>query len=116
LPFGKKPITTRWVYKVLNDSSGKPSKFKARLMARGCEQKEGLYFQETFALVIKWITILFMIALVAHYGWKISQMDMKTVFLNGDFHDKVCMMQPKGFTQPGKKHLVCKLNKALYGL
>jgi len=57
-----------------------------------------------------------MIALATHYGWKMSQMDMKTVFLNSDLHDKVCMMQPKGFTQPKKEHLVCKLNKALYGL
>jgi hypothetical protein len=53
LPPEKKPTTTRWFYKILNGSSGKPSKFKARLMARGCEQKEGLDFQETFTVVIK---------------------------------------------------------------
>jgi hypothetical protein len=113
LPLGKKPTTTRWFYKILNGSSGKPFKFKARLMARGCEQKEGLDFQETFALVIKWITIIFMRAFVAHYGWKISQMDMKIVFLNGDLHDEVYMMQLKDFTQPRKEHLVCKFNEAL---
>ncbi len=61
-------------------------------MARGCEQKEGLYFQKTFAPVIKWITIRSTIALAAHYGWKISQMDMKIVFLNGDLHDEVYMI------------------------
>jgi hypothetical protein len=85
-------------------------------MARGCEQKEGLYFQKTFAPVIKWITIRSTIALATHYGWKISQMDMKIVFLNGDLHDEVYMIQLKGFTQLGKEHLVCKLNKVLYGL
>jgi hypothetical protein len=92
LPPGKKPTTTRWFYKILNGSSGKPSKFKARLMAKGCEQKEGLDFQETFTLIIKWITIRSMIALVAHYGRKFSQMDMKIVFLNGDLHDEEYMM------------------------
>jgi len=57
LPPTKKLITARWVYKVLNDSSGKPFKFKARLLTKGCEQREGLNFQKTFAPIIKWSII-----------------------------------------------------------
>ncbi len=53
LPLGKKPITIRWVYKVKNDSMGRPSKYKVRLIARGNKEKEGLHFQKTFAHVIK---------------------------------------------------------------
>jgi hypothetical protein len=80
LPPRKKLITARWAYKVLNDSSGKPFKFKARLVTRGCGQRKGLDFQETFAPIIKWSTIIFVIALVIHCGWKISQLRMKTTF------------------------------------
>jgi hypothetical protein len=57
LPLRKIPITTKWVYKVKNDSTSKPSKCKASLMAKRFQKKEGLYFQKTFALIIKWNTI-----------------------------------------------------------
>ncbi len=113
---GKRPITIRWVYKVKNDSMGRPSKYKARLIARGNEKKESLHFQETFALVIKWSTIRIMIALVTHYSWKMSQMDVKITFLNNDFKEEVYVKQPKGFEKSNNENLVCKLNKTLYGL
>jgi hypothetical protein len=89
LPPRKKLITIRWVYKVLNDSSVKPFKFKARLVTRGCEQREGLYFQETFAPIIKWSTIGYVITLAAHCGWKISHMYVKVAFLNDDIQEEV---------------------------
>jgi hypothetical protein len=89
LPPRKKLITTKWVYKVLSDSSGKPFKFKARLVTRGCEQKEGLNFQKTFAPIIKRSTIKYVIALVAHCGWKISSMHVKIAFLNDDLQEEV---------------------------
>jgi hypothetical protein len=49
-------------------------------MARGFEQKEGLNFQETFAPIIKWSTILYVVVLIAHFRWRISQMDVKITF------------------------------------
>jgi hypothetical protein len=101
---------------VKNDSTSKPSNYKARLVVRGFEQKEGLDFQETFILVIKWSTIRNVIALVVHFGWKISQMDVKTTFLNFDLKEEVYMRQLQGFVKFGSKHLVCKLNKVFYGL
>jgi len=115
LPFGKKPIITKWIYKVKNDSNGKPSKYKARLMAKGFEEREGLDFQKTFALIIKWSTIIFVVVFTTHFGWRISQMDVKTMFLNGDLKKKVYLMQPEGFVQTRKEHLVSKLNKTFYG-
>jgi hypothetical protein len=114
LPIGKRPKITKWIFKVKNDSIGKPSKYKARLVARGFEQKEGLNFQETFIPIIKWSTIRSVIALVAHFGWKISQMDVKTTFLNYDLKEEVYMKQLEGFIKFGSNHLVCKLNKAFY--
>jgi hypothetical protein len=84
LPVGKRPITTKWIFEVKNDSTDKPLKYKVRLVARGFELKEGLDFQEKIVLVIKWSTIRSVIAFVAHFGWKISHMDVKTMFLNSD--------------------------------
>lgn len=57
-------------------------------MTRGCEQKEGLDFQETFAPIIKWSTIRYVITLVAHCGWKISHMYVIVAFLNDDVQEE----------------------------
>ncbi len=116
LAFGKKPIIVKWIYKVKNDYSGTPSKYKARLMAKGFEQKEGLDFQKTFVSIIEWNTIIFVVALTAHFRWRISQMDVKIMFLNHDLKKEVYLMQLEGFIQTRKEHLVSKLNKTLYGL
>ncbi|GJZ47098.1 putative zinc finger, CCHC-type containing protein [Tanacetum coccineum] len=55
-------------------------------------------------------------ALVAHFDLELHQMDVKTAFLNGDLHEDVYMAQPQGFKSKGQEHLVCKLNKFIYGL
>ncbi len=91
LPPRKRPITTRWVYKVKNDPMGTPSKYNVRLVAKVNEQKEGLNFQESFAPMIKWNTIKTMIALAIHCGQKMSQMDIEIAFLDGDFKEEVYM-------------------------
>ncbi len=74
-----------------NDSTNKPLKYNVRLVARRFELKEGLDFQETFVLVIKWSKIRSVIACVVHFGWKISHMDFKVMFLNGDVKEEVYM-------------------------
>ena len=57
-----------------------------------------------------------MFALASIYDLFVHQMDVKTVFLNGDLDEKVYMEQPESFVLPGNKHKVCKLTKLLYGL
>jgi hypothetical protein len=57
-----------------------------------------------------------LIALVAHEGWEVHHMDVKSVFLNGDLQEEVYVEQPAGFIIAGKEHKVLKLKKALYGL
>jgi hypothetical protein len=54
--------------------------------------------------------------MVAQNGWKIHQMDVNTVFLNGDLKENVFMSQLEGFVVKGQEHNVCKLIKSLYGL
>ena len=65
LPQGVRPITCRWVYRTKPGAGTSPDTRKARLVARGFEQKQGLDYQETFALVIKWVTIRSVVAVAA---------------------------------------------------
>ena len=116
LPPGRTPITTKWVYKVKRDHAGNIAKLKARLVARGFQQKEGEDFEETFAPVVKWNTLRTLVALAAHRGWKIFHLDAVTAFLNGDIIQDLYIEQPEGYVVPGKEEFVCKLLKALYGL
>ena len=116
LPVGKKAITSKWVYKVKPGLNGAADRFKARLVARGFEQQYGVDFEETFAPVVKWSTIRALTARAAYLGHQIHHLDVKTAFLYGKITDELSMVQPPGFQIPGKAHLVCKMNKALYGL
>ena len=89
---------------------------KARFVARGFTQKEGIDYDETFAPDARYTTIKTIISLAAVFGWKLHQMDVKTTFLNGKIEEEVYIEQPEGFVTHGKKTHVCKLKKALYGL
>ncbi|KAL3700258.1 hypothetical protein R1sor_018280 [Riccia sorocarpa] len=116
LPAGHKAITAKWIYKVKNaGEAGKPV-YKARLVARGFQQTEGLDYLETFAPVVRWDTIRIVIALAASRQWALYHLDVKTAFLNGELEQPVYMQQPDGYIVKGKEHLVCKLQRALYGL
>jgi hypothetical protein len=85
-------------------------------VARGYEQQHGINFQETFAPIVRWKSIRLIIAFAAHFSWPIHHMDVVTAFLNGYIQEDIFMQQPPGCVLPGSEHLVCKLNRALYGL
>jgi hypothetical protein len=116
LPAGKRALTTRWIYKIKPGLPGHPPQYKARLVARGYEQRHGMDFWETFAPMVKWETIRLVVAIAAHRRWKIRHLDVQTAFLNSILRDKVYIQQPQGFEQPGAAHLVCRLKQAFYGL
>jgi hypothetical protein len=107
------PITCKWVFKVKTKSDGSIERYKARLMARGFQQTQGLDYDETFAPVAHMTTIRTLIAVAASSSWTISQMDVKNAFLNGDLHE-VYMHPPLGVDTPSGH--VCRLRRALYGL
>ena len=85
-------------------------------MAKGYAQEKGIDFEETFAPTCHMTTIHSICALAAYNGWNVHQLDIKTTFLNGDLHEEVYVMQPRGFVQNGEENKVCRLHKALYGL
>jgi hypothetical protein len=115
LPKGRKPISCKWVFKIKHGVDGEVERYKAKLVVRGFTQTFGVDYKETFASVVKFMSIHCILALAAIENMEIYQMDVKTAFLNGNLEEEIYMEQPKGFTQEGE-HLVCKLHKSLYEL
>ncbi|GJV78115.1 retrovirus-related pol polyprotein from transposon TNT 1-94 [Tanacetum coccineum] len=109
-------ISLKWIYKVKLDELGGILKNKARLVARGYRQEEGIDFEESFAPVARLEAIRIFLAFAAHMNMVIYQMDVKTAFLNGNLREEVYVSQPDGFVDPDKPNYVYKLKKALYGL
>nr|GFA08894.1 hypothetical protein [Tanacetum cinerariifolium] len=90
-------------------------KNKARLVACGYRQEEGIYFEESFALVGRLDAIRIFLAFAAHMNMIVYQMDVKTTILNGILRE-VYVSQPDGFMDKDNPNHVCKIKKALYGL
>ncbi|GKE21797.1 retrovirus-related pol polyprotein from transposon TNT 1-94, partial [Tanacetum coccineum] len=105
-----------WIYKVKLDELGGILKNKARLVARGYRQEEGIDFEESFAPVARLEAIRIFLAFAAHMNMVVYQMDVKTAFLNGNLREEVYVSQPDGFVDPDNPNHVYKLKKALYGL
>ncbi|GKB91898.1 putative ribonuclease H-like domain-containing protein [Tanacetum coccineum] len=90
-------ITLKWIYKVKLDEMGGILKNKARLVARGYRQEEGINFEESFAPVARLDAIRIFLAYVAHMNMIVYQMDVKMAFLNGNLREEVYVSQPDGF-------------------
>ncbi|KAK3719576.1 hypothetical protein QZH41_006798 [Actinostola sp. cb2023] len=116
LPDGRKAVGSKWVFRVKYNADGSMERRKARLVAQGFSQKQGVDYDETFSPVVRFESLRTVIALSVKQELKLHQMDVTTAFLNGDLKEEVYMRQPEGFSVKGKEHLVCKLNKSLYGL
>ena len=79
-------------------------------------QKEGIDYKEISSLVSSKHSFRTIKALVAHFNFKLHQMDVKTAFLNGDIDETIYMVQPENFVSGDTKKMVCKLKKSIYGL
>nr|GEZ00579.1 retrovirus-related Pol polyprotein from transposon TNT 1-94 [Tanacetum cinerariifolium] len=108
-------ITLKWIYKVKLDELGGILKNKARLMAYGYRQDEGIDFKESFAPVARLEAIRIFLAYAAHINMVVYQMDVKTVFLNGNLCEEVYVSQSDGFVDTDNLNHVYKLKEALYG-
>src|SRR3954462_1075426 len=115
-PLDKTIIGTRWIFRNKLDEDGNIIRNKARLVAQGYNQQEGIDYDETYAPVARLEAIRILLAYAAHKGIKLFQMDVKSAFLNGFLNEEVFVKQPPGFEDSKFPNHVFKLTKALYGL
>ncbi|GJU89302.1 putative ribonuclease H-like domain-containing protein [Tanacetum coccineum] len=116
LPYEKKAIGTKWVYRNKKDERGVVVRNKARLVAQGHRQEEGIDYDEVFAPVARIEAIRIFLAFASYMGFIVYQMDGKSTFLYGKIDEEVYVSQPPGFIDPKYPKKVYKVVKALYGL
>ncbi|GKB05437.1 putative ribonuclease H-like domain-containing protein, partial [Tanacetum coccineum] len=116
LPYGKKVIGTKWVFRNKRDERSIVVKNKARLVAQGFRQEEGIDYDEVFAPVARIEAIRLFLAFASYMGFTVYQMDVKSAFLYGTIEEEVYVHQPPGFIDPAHPNKVYKVIKALYGL
>ncbi|KAJ4762199.1 Gag/pol [Rhynchospora pubera] len=115
-PTEQKVIGSKWIYKIKRKPDGSIERFKARLVANGFHQEEGIDFQETYSPVVRATTIRVVLSIAVSSKWQIKQLDVHNAFLHGDLAETVYMSQPRGFVDSTFPDHVCLLHKSLYGL
>lgn len=108
-------VKCKWVFKRKVNSAGEV-KHRARLVAKGFDQKAGIDYNETFSPVVKHSTLRLLFALAAKLDLDFFHLDVKTAFLNGDLKETVFMALPDGLAIENSKNKVLRLKKAIYGL
>nr|GEW10966.1 putative ribonuclease H-like domain-containing protein [Tanacetum cinerariifolium] len=116
LPYGKRSIGTKWVYRNKKDERGIVIRNKARLVAQGHTQEEGIDYEEVFAPVARIEAIRLFLDYASFMGFLVYQIDVKSEFLYGTIKEEVYVCQPPGFEDPENPNKVYKVVKALYGL
>ncbi|KAE8661431.1 putative WRKY transcription factor 4 [Hibiscus syriacus] len=105
LPPGKKALHNKWIYRIKEEHSGR-KRYKARLVVKGFQQKEGIDYNEIFSPDVKLSTIRLVLKIVAAENLHLEQLDVKAVFLHGDLEEEIYMWQPECFIEAVKKNLM----------
>ncbi|GJY36691.1 putative ribonuclease H-like domain-containing protein [Tanacetum coccineum] len=116
LPYGKRAIKTKWVYRNKKDETCIVIRNKARLVAQGYTQEEGIDYDEVFAPVARIEAIRLFLAYASFKDFVVYQIGEKSAFLYGKIEEEVYVYQPQGFEDPEFLYKVYMVEKALYGL
>ena len=115
-PKGKKVVKSKWVFRVKTNEKGEIEKYKARVVAKGYSQVEGVDYDQTFSPTVRFESIRQLVALGASKGFEMHQMDVTTAFLYAPLEEVVYMEQPEVTVKEGDEGKVMRLLKCLYGL
>nr|GEV92889.1 ribonuclease H-like domain-containing protein [Tanacetum cinerariifolium] len=110
---GRKAIGSKLIYKIKFKSCGEIDRYKARLVAQGFGQKEGIDYEETFSPVVKMVTDRCLLNITVSMSWHVFQVDVNNVFLYGDFEEVVFMKPPEGYYPSDNKFMHCHLSSHL---
>ena len=115
LPKNRRKITCTWVYDIKRNDKNEIVLFKARLVAHGFKQIEGVDYVKTFSSTAQMRSFRMILMLACAYDLELTQYDISNAFLNGELEEEIYMDFPPGY--PGKNPEEClKFNKGLYGL
>lgn len=115
-PIGKKVVKSKWVLRVKTNERGEIEKYKARVVAKGYSQVEGVDYDQTFSPTVRFESIRQMVAMGTSKAMLMHQMDVTTAFLYAPLDEEVFMEQPEGTVKEGEENQVMHLLKCLYGL
>jgi len=118
LPPNRKAINAKWIFKTKRNANGEIVRYKARLVVKGCTQKKGLEYEETYAPVIRYNSLRYLFGLAARYDLDIDHLDVVTAFLQGDINEEIYVKIPviNQDIKAVKQETIYKLKKAVYGL
>src|SRR5579871_6144937 len=109
-------IDTRWVFRIKRNLDQSIEKYKDRFVVQGFTQIPGVDYDEVYSPMVSYTANRILIALATKYDLTIHQIDVKSVFLNGEVDTELYVEQPEIFEEKDRKLWVCKLKKGLYGL
>ena len=109
------PEGCKWTFKQKIDMEGNVITYKAKLIAKGYRQRQGIDYDKIFSPSAMLKSKRILLSIVAHYGYDIWQIDVKMAFRKGNLSKDVYITQPEVFT-PRNGNKVCKLHRSIYGL
>ncbi|KAH9182937.1 hypothetical protein AeNC1_015087 [Aphanomyces euteiches] len=112
-PSGCRTLKNKWVFK-RKDMPGGEKSFKARVVIKGCAQREGLDYDETYAPAVRGDSLRLTLAVVTHRGMKCRQGDATNAYIHADSDQTLHMAMPDGFDDNSGR--VWAIDKALYGM
>ena len=115
-PKDKSVVSSKWIFKYKHLENGSIEKYKEKFVSREFSQKEGINYENTFAPVARYTSIITILSLESNMKWKLHLMDVKMKFINGLIENEVYVEQLQGFKINDQKTHVCRLKKVLYGL
>jgi hypothetical protein len=114
LPADRTVVNGLWIYKIKSDTKGEVSRFKARFVAKGCSQRAGLDYTETFSPVIRMASLRMFLAIAATMDLKLCLLDIDAALLYAPISKDVYIRRPLGFSDGTSN--VCHIERFLYGL
>ena len=115
-PAGARVIGCKWVFKTKLGPSGGIERRKARVVAKGFLQREGVDYHETFAPTLRYTSLRLLLIVAARLGLELQQLDVTTAYLNASMEEEVYMRQPEGFVRRSEPESRVPAEKNLYGL
>ena len=98
-------VSCRWVFTIKYNPNGIVNRYKARLVARGFSQVQGIDYEETFSPVVRLNSIHILLSMAFNYAWPLHQLDVSNAFIYGDLTECVYMEQRPGYSVEGDPHL-----------